>query len=308
MRSIIHPGTFLIFLAAMLWATDAPFRVALLKDLSPHFVVLAEHFFNVLVVLPLLWMKRSVFLSLTKGEWAALAVIAVGGSAIATFAFTLAFAYVNPSVAILLQKLQPLIAITLASLMLGERRNPGFWLWAAISLTAAYLISFPAGIPRLYEGEQFNPHLIGVGLAALAAFLWAVSTVLGKKLLRRVDFTAVTAMRFCIAFIFLLIFNAFTGHLGEARVASGADWINLCIIALVSGAASLGMYYYGLRTTKASVATLAELGFPLAAMLINALFLGEKLALTQILASLALLFSIWRLGKAHAHDADVHLA
>ncbi len=49
-------GPYLIFIAAMLWATDAPFRIHLTKELSSNFIVLGEHFVDVLFVLPILIM------------------------------------------------------------------------------------------------------------------------------------------------------------------------------------------------------------------------------------------------------------
>jgi drug/metabolite transporter (DMT)-like permease len=308
LRALVHPGTFLIFLAAMLWATDAPFRVTLLKDLSPEFVVLAEHFFNVVIVLPLLVMKRDEIRRLTRAQWMGVGIIAVGGSAIATYAFTQSFAYVNPSVAILLQKLQPVIAITLAWVFLRERLRSHFWIWAVLALAGAYVISFPQLVPRLYEGEIFNPNLAGVLLALLAAGLWAVSTVVGKSLLHGMHFTTLTALRFSLAFAVLFALNSATGSLSQALTATPRDWVFLLIVAFVSGAASLWMYYRGLRSTKASVATIAELGFPLAAMLINGIFLGERLQPAQIAGAAVLLLGVWRLGKVNADDADVHLS
>src|SRR5262245_12796126 len=88
----------LVFIAAMLWATDAPFRVHLTKEVSSSFIVLAEHFIDVLFILPVLWWKRKEIKSLGNKERLAVIVIAVGSSALASVAFTKAFAYVNPSV------------------------------------------------------------------------------------------------------------------------------------------------------------------------------------------------------------------
>src|SRR3989344_5931527 len=112
-------GTYLVLIAAMLWATDAPFRVYLTEGLSSNFIVLGEHVVDVIIVLPILILGWRQLKNLSWREWVAVLVIAIGGSAIASIAFTQAFHYVNPSVAILLQKLQPLIAIALAAIILN---------------------------------------------------------------------------------------------------------------------------------------------------------------------------------------------
>ncbi len=281
----------------MLWATDAPFRVYLVENLNSNFIVLVEHFFSVIILLPLLFLGFKGLRKLKVKEWFAVIVIAVGGSALASIAFTQAFHYVNPSVAILLQKLQPFIAIGLATSLLHENMNKRFWLWAILAIAGAYLISFPGITPKLFPGEQFNPNLIGVSLALLAAILWGASTVFGKFVLKKIDFKLMTSLRFVLAFVFLLILNLFEGTIPALSSVTGKDWSFLFIVAMTSGAVSLFIYYKGLQFTKASIATIAELGFPMAAVLVNWIFIDAGLSPLQIAGMAVLLFSIMRLSR-----------
>ncbi|MBI2889032.1 MAG: EamA family transporter [Candidatus Liptonbacteria bacterium] len=298
-------GPYLIFLAAMLWATDAPFRVHLTKELSSNFIVLAEHFVDVLIVLPLLFLHRAALKKLSARQWCAVVVIAVGGSALASVAFTQAFHYVNPSVAILLQKLQPLIAIGLAAGLLKERIGKYFWGWAALALFGAYIISFPNLKPELFPGEQFNPNTAGVGLALLAALLWGASTVLGRYVLRNADFKVMTSLRFVLAFVFLLILNFWQESFPAAAQISAKDIFYIAVIAITSGVVSLFIYYRGLSTTKASVATLAELGFPMAAVLVNWFFIADAtLSQMQLLGMALLLFAIYKLARGNSTEVN----
>src|SRR6185503_6674915 len=159
MNKLSKFGPYLVFIAALLWATDAPFRVHLTQSLSSNFIVLAEHLVDTIIVLPILLMNWREMKQLRAKQWVAIIVIAIGGSALASVAFTQAFHYVNPSVAILLQKLQPLIVIGLAASMLQEQLRSRFWLWAAVAIAGAYLISFPRLVPQVFAGETFNPNL-----------------------------------------------------------------------------------------------------------------------------------------------------
>ncbi len=287
----------LVFLAAMLWATDGPFRVYLTKDLSSNFIVLVEHFINLLFVIPLLFISRESIKKLSKRDWIFVLIIGIGGSALASIAFTQAFHYVNPSVAILLQKLQPFIAILLAGIILKENMPKKFWIWAGVAILGAYIISFPNITPQLYEGEVFNPNIIGVSYAVLAAILWGASTVFGKYVLNTVSFEAMTALRFVVAFIFLLGLNIFDGGLAQISLVTATDLLFLIIVSIVSGSMSLLLYYRGLQFTKASIATLAELGFVFAALLINIIFLGTGLVFIQIIGIILLLLAVLKLVK-----------
>lgn len=303
-------GPALVFFAAMLWATDAPFRSQLTTELSSSFIVLAEHGVNLLFALPILFFNWAELKNFSRREWASVLAIALGGSALASIAFTQSFHYVNPSVSILLQKVQPLIAISLAAVLLKERLNRFFWIWAAVAIGGAYLISFPSLVPRLYEGEAFNPNTIGVALALLAAFLWGASTVLGKYVLRVSSFQTLTALRFSVAFVFLFFIAAAHDQLPPMAAVSARDWLYIAIVALVSGVASLSIYYYGLQYTKASIATIAELGFPLAAVFVNAYFVAGAvqegtvfgLFAAQWLGALLLLSSLYMLSRVNSPE------
>ena len=295
-------GPYLVFLAAMLWASDAPFRVQLTESLSSGFIVLAEHAISLLILLPFLFLGLKELEKLSLKHWLAVLFIGVGGSALALIAFTESFAYMNPSVSILLQKLQPLIAIALAVSLLHEHTRKKFWLWTVVAIAGAYLISFPNLVPRVFEGEVFNPHLIGVLLALLAAVLWAASTVFGRYVLNTVSFKVMTSLRFLVAFTFLFIWNGLEGSFGLILETSLRDWLFLLVISITSGAVAMFIYYKGLSHSKASIATVAELGFPLAAVLVNYFFLDAALSLTQIIGMAALLYAVLSLGKVNARS------
>src|SRR5437016_4800582 len=130
--TIVVWGPLLVFLAAALWATDAPFRAHLTQSLASNFIVFAEHGIDCLIAVPILLLNWSDLKKLSWREWCAVLVIAIGGSALASVAFTESFHYVNPSVSILLQKTQPLIAIALAAGLLGERLHKNFWAWTLL--------------------------------------------------------------------------------------------------------------------------------------------------------------------------------
>lgn len=300
-RRITAWGPVLIFIAAMLWATDAPFRYHLTQGLSASFIVLAEHAVNILLILPFIWSGWSEIKSLNLKQWVCLLVIGIGASALASILFTKAFAFINPSVAIVLQKLQPLIVIALATSFLKEKLGRQFWLFAVLALLGAYVISFPGLKPQLYYGEAWNPNTIGVLLALGAAILWGLGTVLGRFVLgTSVSFKTVTALRFLIAFLFLIALNFRSDVLSTIDALTGKDIFFIIIVAVTSGFTSLFIYYKGLQTTKASIATLAELGFPFIAVIINSATLGLFLKPMQILGMLLLLLAVWGLTRVNS--------
>ena len=301
---LVRYAPFLIFIAAMLWASDAPFRYHLTRELSASFIVLAEHAVNILLVLPFVvsgWQEIRV---LTWRQWVAVLVIGVGASALASILFTKTFSYVNPSVAIVLQKLQPLVAISLAAIFLRERIGKRFWLWALVALAGAYIISFPDLRPQLYAGEGWNPNTVGVLLAVGAAALWALGTVVGRYALgTAMRFQTLTALRFLVAFVFLLFLNARAETFATVSMLSAKDVLFIIIVAVTSGFVSLMVYYKGLQHTKASIATIAEIGFPFLAVIVNAAALSMFVQPMQLAGMLLLLLAVWQLTRVNRTES-----
>ncbi len=293
-------GPWLVALASFLWAIDAPFRKFLTGDLSSTTIVFMEHVLIALVVLVWLWPHLKEIRKLNWRGWSALIFVSLGGSALATIFFTQSFHYLNPSVAILLQKVQPLIAILLAVVFLKEKLSKQFWLWSIVALAGAYVVTFP---DLSVSGFSLTGGSLGALLALAAAFFWGGSTVMGRYLLRDLSFKATTALRFLSALVFLFVIQLYYGRLNEIALASGKDWWYVFIIAIIAGLVSLFIYYRGLKFTTASVATIAELTFPMAAVVINWIFLDAALTWIQLLGSAVLLFAITRLSLVNANQA-----
>src|SRR5262249_14704929 len=153
------------------------FRLPLAGRLEASTIVLLEHAIGVAVTLPWFLARRHETRALGARGWTAVAFIGVMGSALGTIFFTASYRYLNPSVTILLQKLQPVFAVAGARLVLGEKPKASFYPWAALALFAATLVS----VPDLLTGQSLaSPSAargMGIALAIGAAFSWGLSTV-----------------------------------------------------------------------------------------------------------------------------------
>src|ERR1700716_2829359 len=136
----------LVAVAATLWASDAYFRNQLVQHLSATQIVVAEDALVMLFLLPVLIRNRHELRLLGARGWTAVAIIAVGAQALATILFTASFSIAAQhqlfAETFVLQQTQPLIAIVLDWIVLGERRRPWFWPAAAGAIVAVYMVVF----------------------------------------------------------------------------------------------------------------------------------------------------------------------
>ncbi len=292
-------GSFLIAFAAFLWATDTLFRYPLMQaGFDPVLLVGLDHLICLCVLLPIAWMKFGKKLTaLTRAQWTGLFLIGAGASGFATVFFTASFGLVNPSVAILIQKLQPVFVILFAMLFLKERPQANFWIWSPVAIAAGLVISFPDF--NFQFVASLNPQSKGAIYAFIAAFIWALGTVVGKGLVSKVDPGIVTYWRFQFGFATLVaLFFLGGGHFGALETITHPHNLQaIGYISLVSGLTAMVIYYQGLKRTTASVATLMELVFPVSAVFLNTIFLDNGLKPVQIAASLILLFAVTQISS-----------
>src|SRR6266511_3688862 len=254
-----------VALAAALWGTDALFRRPLAHSTGVSTIVFGEHVVLVMLTLPLIVPAVRAVVRLGWRHVAAAIAIGAGASAVATILFTEAFVQGDPVTPVVIQKVQPVVAVLGARLVLGERPRPRFAWYFAAALAGAWLMAFPDPL-----------HLGAHG--ALVPSLWAFGTVLGRYLSRELSFVHVTTLRF----VFGLPASAIAvAVLGQAAFSSAHDSLWIVVLALVTGFLALGLYYYGLQRTPAVAATIAELAFPVTAVIVGYTAFGARLTGSQ---------------------------
>lgn len=286
-----------VIIGASLWGVDGIILRPALYDLPVPLVVFIESTVVVVILSPYFIRKIPSLKALDYKDWLAFFFVALLGGAIGTMAITKALFYVNfvnLSVVILLQKLQPIFAITLASIFLNERLTKAFIFWAALAVTGAYFMTFGTHLPELSTGDKTT---VAALFALLAAFSFGVSTVLSKRALRNVSFEMGTYLRFFFSSIIMLVLVVSLGDMKSISEITTTQMIIFLIIAFSTGGAAIFLYYYGLKRIKASVASICELAFPLTAVVLEYFIRGNILTPVQWGGAIVLLFSIIQITR-----------
>jgi drug/metabolite transporter (DMT)-like permease len=241
--------------------------------------VFYEHLLLAAAAGPIAWRARSTFSKISRRTWLAILGTAWVGSALSTILFTYSVRSGDPTTAVLLQQMQPLVALVFARLILGERLSRRFAGIAAVSVCGAYFMVFGARITAPWHSIEFVPAILAFGAAAG----WALSTVWGRIAALELPPEVITALRILCALPALLILEVASGPmiLPPGRYVPSLLWL-----ALVPGFAALLIYYHGLRTSTASHSTIAELAFPATSSMLNWVLLGVVTTSAQVLAFL----------------------
>ncbi len=252
------PGVVLVAVAAALWGLDPILRKPLGSSTSATTIVFGEHVLLVILTLPLLVPALRAMLGAGWRVIAASVGVGAGASAVATILFTDALFHSDFITPVVLQKVQPLVAVVGAAVVLRERPRPRFAWFLVAALLGLWLVNQPHPLDPTAKG------LRPVVESLAAAVLWASGTVLGRYLGRDLEFQHILSLRF----FFGLVASAIALPVMSAKAYAGAhDSLWIAYYAIATGLVSLALYYYGLKRTPAVLASLAELTYPAIAVL-----------------------------------------
>ncbi len=330
-ESSLNIGPLFIALAAMLWASDAFVRTELEQKLTSTQVVLLEHLLIAIVISPLIIRYIPKLLELNIKEIFSVLFIGIGGSALATIALTEGFwvggNFEFVAVVVFLQQTQPIIAIGLAHILLKERLPKSYYWLALLSLFGVILIIFPtltggtnqiSDLSHLFDNLQKEDGAKAALYGLTAAVLWGSSTVFGRYIMEHGEqkpvYFQMTTYRFFIAFIFLLIITPFysraDGYPSRKTAFESDIFIRLVYMAMIVGLLSLILYYYGLKSTHASISAIAELGFPFSFYILMPLRDVDYPETIQIIGSIILVVAAtlmsYTYGKLSVDHHNVH--
>jgi drug/metabolite transporter (DMT)-like permease len=269
------PGVVLVAVAAAMWGTDPIIRKTMSGTTSATTIVFGEHVILVALTLPLLLPAlRAVFAAGWRFVTAAVVVSArEPRPSPRSSSPTPLIGHSDFITPVVIQKVQPLVAVGAAALLLAERPR-------RVSRGSSYRAL--AGFWLVNQPNPFDPSAGGavvIAEATGAAVLWALGTVLGRYLSRALAFQHVLSLRF---FFGLLASAILLPIDGRERVLERATTRPLILyLALVTGLLALTLYYYGLQRTPATLASLAELTYPAVAVIAGIYAYNQHLHWTQ---------------------------
>ncbi len=295
-------GWLLITLGACMWGIDGVLltpRYFQYGFFDVRFIVFVSHLFPTIILSILYFGEYRKIKKFKKDDFVFYGLISLFGGCLGTLSIVKALQLSNFSLSMvtLIQKAQPIFAIILAYIILGERPKKRFYAILIITLIALYLLIFGLNNPKLLPSQNLK--------AAIYSFIAAASfgsaTVFGKRVVNNHSFLTTTFYRFLfttvITFCILLIFPM-TSIVSFKQYISNSHIYILTFIIAVYSLSGLIIYYKGMKTTKASYATICELAYPLTSVIVEALVYKHYLTSLQIFSAIVLIASIVYLNLA----------
>ncbi len=289
-------GAMAICVAATLWGLDGVVLTPRLYSLDIGLVVFIFHALPFLIMNIFMYREYRHLKNFTKEDVLMFFLLSLLGGAVGTLAIVKALFLVNfkaLTIVVLLQKFQPIFAITLAALLLGEKLKRNFLLWSALAITAGYFLTFGLRLP---DFETHSKTALAAGFSLLAAFAFGSSTVFSKKVLRKFSFFTATFYRYAFTSVIMLLFVLSTGVFKHIPEITGTQWTIFTVIGITTGSGAIFLYYFGLTRIRAMLATICELCFPVSAIFFDYFINHRVLSPVQWVSAAVLIFAILKLS------------
>jgi len=259
---------------------------------------------TILLAIALAVVRPGQVRSINRRGWASLAVIGVIGGSVPFVLFFTGLAQASAPSAAFIQKTLFIWVALLAVPLLGERLGSAQLSALAVLLAGQVLVLNPAGV-RWGTGET---------LIALATLLWAVETVVARRVLRSIPAPVVAAARLGFGLVVLVAYLAVTNKLA---VVAGLGPTQVGWVLVTGGllAGYVGTWFAALRRAPASLVTaVLVVGAPVTAAL-QALASGAAPAVPGLIgnglilvAGLALAGFAIASGKARPNAGEIVVA
>ena len=270
--------------AALLWGTVGVTTQALYHSSTTNPISIG--FFRLALAVPVLLIVNGVVLG--RAGWRIarrdLGIMTLIGLLLALYqaCYFASIARIGVTVATLVTLcLAPVLVAIFVTTFTAERLTSKL----ILALTAAI-----AGIVCVVLGRHGNASgtndALGILFAIGSATGYASITLAGRAIASRYHAIQITTVGFAAGTVALLGIALVTGF---ATTYDAHSWLLLGYLGLVPTALAYGLFMTGMRSTPATVATIATLLEPLTATLLAAILFGEQLGVVGVLGAILLI-------------------
>jgi drug/metabolite transporter (DMT)-like permease len=230
---------------------------------------------------------------LTRQQWFATFTLGLLGVFAYNLFFMGALERLPASRAALIIALNPVITISISSIVLGEKLKGRRWLGVGIALFGVWIVVSHGDIAAVTHA--------GVGVGELfmlcAVSSWALYTIIGRKVLT--GLTPLAATNYAALWGTLLLGLYALPHFSELR-ASMFEWrvvVALVYLGVFGTAVAFVWYYISIKRLGASVASIFTNLVPVLGVAISVLVLGEPLLPSMLVGGAVAITGVFMVSR-----------
>jgi drug/metabolite transporter (DMT)-like permease len=216
-------------------------------------------------------------------SWKMFALALLGGAAIVVNWVLLFAAYSRASIsmATAVYNTQPFMLVALGALVFRERISASTLAWLAVAFIGLVFVVKVEPAVLAVPGQ----YLVGVAYAVGAAAMYAVSSIITKRL-KGTPPHLIALIQVSLGVVMLAPFVRF-----DAVPTSGAQWLELVVLGVVNTGLMYVLLYGAIQKLPTSMTGALSFIYPVVAIIVDRIAFGQTLAWIQVLGAALLLLA-----------------
>lgn len=269
----------LLVLVAVMWGANFSIIKVAMVDVPPLWFA-AFRFVIALVVMFSLARMLGHSLYIERKGWWQVAGLGLLGNSTYQLLFVVGAERTTAANAALILATVP-VFVGLIGRLIGSERI-ALWGWIGIGLSLAGIFEIITGSDRDAALEFGGATLVGDLLILLATLAWSTYSVLARPVVRRYPTMAVTVFSIAVGTVPLVLAALPTIDIDRLARISARGWIATCVSAIVGIAIPYFIWNYGISRLGSARTSLYAYITPLVALIVAALWLGERVTPQQV--------------------------
>lgn len=283
----IPPYVFLI-LATLFWAGNFTFGRVLSEALPPFGINLFRWIIACLVLVPLTLARERRIVPSASGQWPALVMMSVAGVLLFQSLVYLSLRFTTSVNAALIAGTTPIMTLLIAAVIGTDRLTGRRVVGAFLSLVGVAWIVFEGSLGALLRLSVNRGDL----MMLLAAFLWAVYTILSQRVLRSVSPLATTTIITLLALPPLIIVGGYELMTQPIGSITPVVVLGLLYIGIIASVVAFLCWNTGIEGVGAARGAVFLNLIPVFTALMAVPLLDERLGAAQLLGGLLVISGV----------------
>jgi drug/metabolite transporter (DMT)-like permease len=276
-----------LILTMVIWGSDYPFAKIALREVSPLAFSAMRTLISTLILVPF-FISQEKNWSVPWRHLLGLFFLALLGTFLNRICWSVGLNLTTASNSGLLSATSPIFVLLFSSLLLRNEVTRRAALGIAVAFLGVFLVIRGDWKGWEIKAENFQGDLIIV----LGAVLWALFTVLAKKLLKIYSTLKMTAYVMVIGTILFLPFLPNTKSGGWMGI-SGLAWLGVLYVAIMGNGLAYFLWIRGIQNIGPMRTILYQYLMPITVILFSVPFLKESLTAMQVGGALVVFAGIF---------------
>jgi drug/metabolite transporter (DMT)-like permease len=283
----IPPYVFLV-LATLFWAGNFTFGRVLSEALPPFGINLIRWIIACITLVPLTLAREGRIVRPAPGLWLALVAMSVAGVILFQSLVYLSLRFTTSINAALIAATTPIMTLLIAAAFGADRLTRRRTVGALVSLVGVAWIVSQGSLEALLELSVNSGDLTMV----LAAFLWAIYTVMSQRVLRSLSPLAITTITTLLALPPLILVGGYELMTQPIGTITPVVVLGLLYVGIVASVAAFLCWNAGIARIGAARGAIFLNVIPLFTASMAVPLLGERLGAAQLLGGVLVISGV----------------